>query len=182
MDDDRYFEGLIDEVVIIPSAVDSDGVHTLMNSTYPTISIDDDFLTLEAGPLSSITSNGTAQVDENAISGVQRFEQEVEAALELQQPIDFPILDGNVASLQLFLPFEDVPGVTVFENVVGDDLTCLGDSCPTAGLRGIIDRAAFFDGLDDHFETSPVGFDISSVSVLGERRSGHHCRHSDADQ
>ena len=77
----RYFEGLIDEVVIIPSAVDSDGVHTLMNSTYPTISIDDDFLTLEAGPLSSITSNGTAQVDENAISGVQRFEQEVEAAL-----------------------------------------------------------------------------------------------------
>ena len=150
---DANFGGLLDEVVIIASAVDSNGVQTLMNSTYPAIAIEDDFLTFTANASESATSSGTAQVDENAISGVQRFEQEVEAALQLQEEINYPITDDNEPDLKLFMPFEDVSGSTIFDNILGDarasDYACSGASCPTAGLRGQIDRAAFFDGLDD---------------------------------
>src|SRR4051812_39801731 len=44
-----HFGGMLDEVVLLPSAIDSAGVQLLMNSTYPAISIDDDFVPFELG-------------------------------------------------------------------------------------------------------------------------------------
>ena len=158
--------------MIIPSAVDGDGVLMLMNSTYPAISIEDDFVTFTAGALESLTSSGSAQVDENAISGVLSFEQEVEAALQLQDEIPYPVTDDKAANLVLFLPFEEVPGSKSFVNIVNtfETYTCSGDTCPTAGLRGHIDRGAFFDGLDDHLilekkDSSPLDDMGTTIAV-----------------
>ena len=76
---------------------------------------------------------------------MQSFEQEVEAALQLAEPIVIPVTGQSAADLVLFYPFEDVPGSTSFENLAAvNSLECAGDSCPTAGLRGLVDRALFF--------------------------------------
>ena len=170
-----YYAGGLDELVLIPSAVDGSGVLTLMNSTYPALSIDDDFVTFTANGSESVISSGAARVEEDAISGVQSFEQEVEAALQLAEPIVIPVTGQSAADLVLFYPFEDVPGSTSFENLAAvNSLECAGDSCPTAGLRGPVDRALFFDGIDDTAVASfPAGFpELSSIAVWAKADRG----------
>ena len=134
---DRYFSGELDEMFISKSGVDAVGVAALMARTLPE--------GIEG------TISGTGSIDDNAGPGFHRFDETVEAALQTQTTIPFPVVDDNASSLRVFAPFEEVPGVNHFENLISseEDLTCSGDACPSAGLRGQIDRALFFDGLDD---------------------------------
>ncbi|MFZ0546726.1 MAG: LamG-like jellyroll fold domain-containing protein [Candidatus Promineifilaceae bacterium] len=134
---DRYFNGEIDEMFISKSGVDANGVQSLMVRTLPKT---------DEG-----TVSGTGSISQYAGSGFHRFDETVEAALQLQTSIPYPIVDDNESDLRLYAPFEEVPGVSHFENLVSSeaDLSCSGISCPDAGLRGAIDRAVFFDGVDD---------------------------------
>ena len=158
----QYFSGWLDEVVLIPSAV-ADGhpaglraaysaAQTLMNSPYPPIHLDTAFQEYNLPARTSQTISGQAAVDADAVDSFHLFNQEVEAALQLQSTIDYPIWDGNAASLGTFLPFEEVPGSSLFLNVsplTTADFDCSSGICPVSGLRGKVDRSVFFDGLDD---------------------------------
>ncbi|MCP5098385.1 MAG: LamG domain-containing protein, partial [Chloroflexi bacterium] len=167
-DDDSYsYEGVLDELVIIPAAVSSEGVDMLMNSVYPAIDIPALFETFSVASQSIIEVSGSAAVSPYALSGKHQFSQEVEAALALQTTIDYPVVDSNSANLTLFLPFEDVPGTTLFDNLVDSNnrgVCSNADACPTAGLRGQVGRAAYFDGINDviKMESSST---VDSVSV-----------------
>ncbi|MCP4424207.1 MAG: LamG domain-containing protein, partial [Chloroflexi bacterium] len=81
--DQQYFNGRLDELLILPEAVDADGVNLLYQTTYPNIVIDGgDFVPYTAAPSSSLIVSGTAQVNPNAITSQHLFAQEVEAALD----------------------------------------------------------------------------------------------------
>ncbi len=159
----RYFSGALDEITVIPSAVDQRGVAYLMQSTYPALDIPADFIEFSLAPQTAGIITGSASVNTDISSSQQRIDQEAEAAIALQSEIDYPVTDANTANLPLFLPFEDVPGSSVFHNV-GDlsawsfysttlrTATCTPPDCPTAGLRGQIDRAIYFDGQGDSLD------------------------------
>jgi hypothetical protein len=155
----RQFQGMMDEVVILPEAIAADAVALLMNSTWPAIDPADDFITFNAPALDSVTISGTAKVATTLPSSQHQFHEEVEVALALQDDISIPIIDGNADILRIYLPFEDVPGETIFENIVDStESSCSGDSCPAAGRRGLLDRAVYFDGLDDRLDVAaPTG-------------------------
>ncbi|MCP4428773.1 MAG: LamG domain-containing protein, partial [Chloroflexi bacterium] len=105
-----------------------------------------------AAPSSSLIVSGTAQVNPNAITSQHLFAQEVEAALDTGN-IDIAATDPNAANLLVYMPFEDAPGATTFENIIDTlDPSCTTVACPTAGLRGIVDRAAYFDGDSDYLD------------------------------
>ena len=145
------FTGSIDELIYIPEATSADGVQVLMNSTWPAVEIADPFVTFSAEPNANIIVSGSATVSADVLDGLYTIEEEVEAALALQnETIAIPIVDTYSGDIDIFLPFEEVPGATVFQNIGTDaDYVCADTGCPTAGLRGVIDRAAYFDGVDD---------------------------------
>ncbi len=157
---DRYFAGEMDELVIVPSVLDAAALHLLMNSSWPMIDVPAEFAPFDALALTSQAVSAPAYVTPYAATSTYRFDQEVEAALVLQAQIDYPIIDGNAANLEMYLPFEDGPGTNVFDNLISypnsfidPDLEAIcasTESCPTAGLRGQVERAAYFDGLDDY--------------------------------
>lgn len=183
---DRYFPGTLDELVILPAAVDEAGVQMLMNSTWPAIDIPALFETFSAPALTNLEVSGSAQVSPYATSSLHQFDQEVEAALTLQAQIDYPVVDNNSASLGFFLPFEETPGSTVFDNLIGYyedgtinvEGTCSGPNCPTTGLRGQVDRAVYFDGVDDYIklDMTPVSGSwrpqVRSISVWLNGKQG----------
>ena len=177
----RPFNGILDELLIIPAAVSVDGVQLLMNSTFPVIDVPDLFTEFSAGPLATIDVVGNAAVSDYATSSRHQFDLEVEAALELQTQIDYPVIDDNSADVTVFLPFEETPGSTQFDNLIdvtntsGDQVeaVCTGSACPTAGVRGQVDRAVYFDGKDDYLEldldySTYVGADTMAVWVNGK--------------
>ncbi|MGC9400243.1 MAG: LamG-like jellyroll fold domain-containing protein [Anaerolineae bacterium] len=48
------------------------------------------------------------------------------------------------------LPFDDAPGRTAFRDMTGyADARCQGATCPVSGVRGRVDSAVRFDGVDD---------------------------------
>ncbi|MEM8859333.1 MAG: LamG-like jellyroll fold domain-containing protein, partial [Chloroflexota bacterium] len=154
----QMFNGSLDEVIVIPAAVEADGVNALMNSTFPAISISSLFETFSANAGESVSVAGSAKVNTNATHGRYVFAEEVEAALELQSAIDYPFIDANADKLVVFFPFEDVPGSTIFEDIVNvEEGSCSENSCPTAGLRGQVGRAVYFDGIDDEIFTEGAG-------------------------
>jgi len=147
----RYFAGSLDELAIIPQAVTEAGITKLYNSPWPDIIVDDPFVPFTAPAQTATMVSGTAQISPDAVSGRHQFNEEVEVALLLQQQIPFPVIDQNGGDLLFYSPFEETPGTTQFNDVSGgtDTLSCSGTRCPLAGLRGIADRAVYFDGLDD---------------------------------
>lgn len=189
-DTTRYFAGTIDELIILSNALDPAGIQLLMNTTWPIIDVPDLFQPFSATALTSQQVNSTAYISPNADTSLHQFNQEVEAVLELQGVINYPIVDGKAANLSLFVPFEDSPGSNIFDNLIsypnpnpGTDpnveAICVANYCPTAGLRGQIDRAAYFDGLDDYLlvDLSPDGYyswgpDIHSLSVWINAKQG----------
>lgn len=180
-----YFNGDLDEIIIIPSAV-ADGTffyaaETLMNSHYPPIAIDQDFQTFDIPAQSATTAAGTAIIDTVVANSEHQFDQEVEAALQLQSTLSYPIIDSQEADLVFFLPFEEVPGETTFinfgENGLGTpeaDFVCdeADGYCPIAGLRGKVGRALFFDGIDDQISLgSGSNVEVNTIAawVYGDR-------------
>lgn len=172
----NYFKGSLDELTVIPAAVTAAGVQTLMSSTYPLIGIDAAFTGFSQAAQSASTVSGSAAVGTNTPTSQHRFDQEVEAAVDLQQPISYPLNDANASSLWALLPFEEPPGATVFANAgdvsywtnLGLDrtrLTCDGSGCPQAGLRGKVDRAVAFDGVDDRLAFSGTAGATQTVAV-----------------
>lgn len=148
----RAFLGALDEVVILPAALSADAVKLLMNSTYPAIALNDDFVPFQAAASASTTVSGAAQVNAKGTTSTHRFNETVEAALG--SSITIPVVDDNTADLVVYMPFDDLPGVTQFDNLMdsanpGYDGRCSSNDCPQAGLRGMVDRAAYFDGVDD---------------------------------
>ncbi|MBP7998168.1 MAG: hypothetical protein KA314_02115 [Chloroflexi bacterium] len=178
----RYFSGYLDELVILPAAADEAGIQMLLNSTWPAIDIPALFETFAAAALTNLEVSGTAEVSPYATTSQHQFDQEVEAALVLQAQIDYPVVDPYASNLRLFIPFEETPGSTVFDNLIpyntqNREATCTGTSCPTAGLRGQVDRAVYFDGLDDYLvvDTNDIytsGPDIRSLSVWINAKRG----------
>lgn len=165
LNNSNFYQGQLDELVVIPAVIERDAVQFLMQSTYPAIKIDADFAPFHLPAQTSMVVSSTAQVNANIISSQQRFEQAAEAAIALQQNIGYPVTDLNANKLPIFLPFEDVPGSQIFKNVgnvsywsnLGYDKTnldCSNPDCPSAGLRGYVERAAYFDGNDDHLRFS----------------------------
>ncbi|HYF64530.1 MAG TPA: LamG domain-containing protein, partial [Herpetosiphonaceae bacterium] len=154
------FNGLLDEVVIIPAAIDPDGAKLLMQTTYPIIDVPADFTTFSLGSGASAAVSGEATVSANAVTSEHRLEQVAEAAIELQSAISYPVNDSNYASMPVLMPFEEVPGETTYNNVgyvagysqssemeTPDCYTAIG--CPVSGLPGVVGRAAYFDGAAD---------------------------------
>ena len=160
--------GFIDELVIIPDAVDVAGAQALMNAPYPAIIIDQPFVPFHVNPASSVTAQGSAHVSAQLSDSRHVIEQEAEAALQLQQAIPYP--DASQPNLLYYVPFDDVPASTTFDNVAGDDFSCSGTACPNAGLRGRVDRAAYFDGkgtrrlfrAEDPFGSNLNGFTVAA--------------------
>ena len=183
-DASRAFAGALDDLVIIPVAVSEDGVQMLMDTIYPAIEIPALFETFNAAMLETVDVSGTAEISPSALSSKHQFDQEAEAALAFQTTIDYPVVDGNASDLTLFMPFEDAPGTTFFDNLtdINNRGVCSSeDACPTAGLRGQIDRAAYFDGINDAVKMESTVF-VRSVSVwvkadrgtiFDTRRSAH---------
>ncbi|MBK9055195.1 MAG: LamG domain-containing protein [Chloroflexi bacterium] len=129
--------------------------------------------------------SGSAEVSPNATTSQHQFSQEVEAALTLQAQIDYPVVDPYASNLGLFIPFEETPGSTLFDNLIAygptsdwhHEATCSGTSCPTAGLRGQVDRAVYFDGIDDYLVVNiddhySWGPDIHTLSVWINAKRG----------
>ncbi|MCA0353706.1 MAG: hypothetical protein LCH85_17065 [Chloroflexi bacterium] len=154
------YAGLLDEIVIVPAAVDLAGAQLLMQTTYPIIDIAEAVTTFQLNALSASSISAIANVSSNAVTSRHSFTQEVEAAIDLQSAIDYPVTDSNAASLPILLPFEEVPGETNFSNygtVTGysqnnemKSPTCYTSiGCPTAGLPGVDGRAAYFNGSGD---------------------------------
>ena len=173
--DDNFFIGEMDELVILDTALSPEGIQFLMNNQWPVVEIPDKFVTFSAAASSTTVVSGTASVNSHATSSVSQFDQEIEAALEIQNgALAYPNYSNVTDTLDLFLPFDDAPGSTSFKNLVAYtynvgtnygsfDPSCSGDSCPTAGLRGIVGRALYFDGLDDYLTV-----DLSEVYQFGE--------------
>ncbi|MCB9434659.1 MAG: hypothetical protein H6668_22070 [Ardenticatenaceae bacterium] len=167
-----YFNGWLDELVIYPTAT-VDGtfytaVDALMSAPYPPIGFDDDFILFNLPALSSVTVQGTATVDANVGNSFHLIEEEIEAALQLQSVLSYPIVDGNAANLNYFLPFEEVPNSSTFLNVspnLIEDWSCSGDNCPTSGLRGQVGRAVRFDGVNDYLRPNGNGSAIQTMAA-----------------
>ena len=158
-DTTRYLNGFLDELLIIPAALSQAEIQYLLDTNWPAVTIPALFESFTAPPITSSEVNGAASISPYATTSQHQFDQEVEAALTLQAQIDYPIVDDNAASLGLFLPFEETPTSNSFQNLIsfiafGNPVyipaTCSGQNCPTAGLRGQVDRAIYFDGLDDY--------------------------------
>ncbi|HYF65179.1 MAG TPA: LamG-like jellyroll fold domain-containing protein, partial [Herpetosiphonaceae bacterium] len=163
----RYFNGALDEILIVPAAVDSEGAAALMESAAPFIDIADDFASFSVGALGTATVSGDATVSSNIANSEHLFTEEVEAALAVNQTA--PIVDANSASLAVYMPFEDIPGATSFSNLVNSsrDAVCSGGSCPDAGLRTQIDRGLAFDGVEDRLraEDTATTFNADSIAA-----------------
>jgi len=150
-----YLDGMLDEVVVIPAGTDAAGIDVLMNSTYPALKFNDDITTATLSPGTSQTVVGTISTNTNAISGLHQVDQEVSAALTMPS-ITYPVADANANQLLIYLPVDETPGSTSFNNIgqyttspQNPIATCSGIHCPIAGLRGPVDRALYFDGIDD---------------------------------
>ena len=78
----------------------------------------------------------------------------------------------------LHLALDEVPGATQFQYGydTGEYGTCSGTGCPTAGLRGLINWAAYFDGNDRISMLSPyaasTNYDHFSVSAWVKASQG----------
>ncbi|MBM7844941.1 LamG-like jellyroll fold domain-containing protein [Herpetosiphon giganteus] len=154
------YAGLLDEVVMLPAAVDLAGAQLLMQTTYPMIALANDFTTFQLDALSASTVSAAATVSSNAVTSRHTFSQEVEAAIDLQSTIVYPVTDSNAANMPLLMPFEEVPGETTFNNYgtltgysQSNDMktpTCYTTiGCPTTGMHGVVGRAASFNGSGD---------------------------------
>ncbi|MEM7117131.1 MAG: LamG-like jellyroll fold domain-containing protein, partial [Chloroflexota bacterium] len=157
--DTDHYAGKVDDLLIIPAALEEDAIQMTMNSVWPTIDIADDFVPFHLNANASATVSGEASVNATALNSSHLFEQEAEVAVELQEVINLPIVDPISANLKIHAPFEEVPGATLFENIAGaNEYVCpIAAACPMAGLRGLGDRAAFFDGEDDYLRISDSG-------------------------
>ncbi|MCO5189956.1 MAG: hypothetical protein M9918_17410 [Anaerolineae bacterium] len=155
----RYYTGEIDEMIVHSFSVSSSDVLLLMERTAP----DGD-----QGVVS-----GSAEVSALAGIGLHRFEETVEAALQPLTPVDYPIVDDNAGALQLFVPFEDVPASERFQNMIDTgDMLCEMPACPAAGVRGIADRAALFDGRDDRIGGATFSADDVTLAAWVNAKSG----------
>ncbi|MBK9051468.1 MAG: hypothetical protein IPL78_11290 [Chloroflexi bacterium] len=183
----RYFAGTLDELIVLPAAATPAAIQLLMNSTWPIIDVPNLFEPFTATPLTTQEVSGAALVSPYAVTSIHQFDQEVEAALV--NTLDYPVIDNNAANLSVFVPFEDTPGTAIFDNLISYpnpnsvdpdvEATCSGSTCPTAGLRGQVDRAAYFDGLDDYLviDVSAGGYyswgpDVHSIAVWVNAKQG----------
>ena len=175
----NYFDGDLDELVILDEAVDAAGVSYLMNSQYPAIEIPSVFETFSVAALETAVPSGTATVAEHVESGsVHQFEQEVEVAFDLTETINVTTYNhdgaddtGDGSSWSGYFRFEEIPGSTTFENQVlyrtadgnavdeyiSINATCTANSCPIAGVNGVEGRALYFDGVDDYLHVNTTG-------------------------
>lgn len=161
------YDGLLDEMVVIPSAISAEGVQLLMEGAYPAASVTPASTSFSVPAETTSTVSGTISIEADAPSSVQTFEHVAEATVILpEEDILIPIIDQNESDLAIFMPFEDVPLATTFEDLVDtNEGSCSGDTCPTSALRGLIDRAAYFDGYDDYITHDRPGFLRGSISV-----------------
>lgn len=179
------FAGYLDELIIIPSAV-ADGTYyhaaeTLMNSHYPPVAIDDNFKQFSILAQTATTVQGSATIDNLVTNSQIQFNQEVEAALQLQSELSYPIIDSAQENLVLFLPFEEVPHANTFINYgENDSIYDISDfvcddasgDCPASGLRGKVGRALFFDGIDDQVTVGPgSNYPVNTIAawIYGDR-------------
>ena len=177
---DKYWNGQLDELVILDEAVDVDGVNYLMHSQYPAIDIPSIFETFSVDAQETAVPAGTATAADHVESGsVHAFEQEVEVAFDLTENINVTTYNHDAAddtddgnSWSGYFRFEEVPGSTTFENQVlyntfgttdavdeyiSINATCTDNSCPIAGVSGVEGRALYFDGVDDYLHANTVG-------------------------
>ncbi|HYF66064.1 MAG TPA: LamG domain-containing protein, partial [Herpetosiphonaceae bacterium] len=139
-----------------------------MQTTYPIIDVPADFTTFELDALQADTVSAAASVSADAVTSEHEFEQEVEAAIDLQTAINYPVTDSNAASMPILMPFEEVPGETTFNNYgtttgysqsteMKSPPCYITSGCPTTGRRGVAGRAASFDGSADWLGCTYVG-------------------------
>ena len=139
------FDGSLDEIIIIPDALDEEGVgaKVLASSRYPyvdiTTGVDTDYQAFALPSNSDLTLTGSIEIDENLPSHVQRFQQQVDATLGIASSVD--TADGT--NVVFHLPFnEDL------SNLSSGSCVIVGE-CPLGGFAGVNGRSALFDGVDD---------------------------------
>ncbi|MEM8856826.1 MAG: LamG-like jellyroll fold domain-containing protein [Chloroflexota bacterium] len=162
---DTQFAGTLDELVLLSGSASASAVRYLMETQTPVVDIPSLFTPVSVQPLSTGIVLDQFQINSPAVSSQHRIEQEVDVALELQSQPTYPVIEANAGDLIVYFPFEEAPGSSFFDNLVGTDDggwtcaaaeecetlegQCFGSDCPSAGLRGPIGRAAYFDGVDD---------------------------------
>ena len=158
-----FYQGSLDQLTIIPGGVSANGVNFLMNNTYPSLTIPDNFIPYTAKPQTSQQISGTVTIALTTTNSVHQIQHRIDGVLELQNSIDIVSNAPYAISRTAYFPFDDAPGSTIFDrlsepantyNCTPGDLTCYDlhchtDQCPLAGLRGQIDQAVYFDGLND---------------------------------
>lgn len=74
------------------------------------------------------------------------------------------VFDQSRAALLMHL--DEPVGATAFKNEsgYGKDCTCVGATCPVAGVDGVVNTAAQFDGIDDYINLS----NPSDMNRVGE--------------
>ncbi|MEM7331767.1 MAG: LamG-like jellyroll fold domain-containing protein, partial [Chloroflexota bacterium] len=149
-DENHYFDGSLDEIIIIPDAITEDniqigeagtGAMVLASSRYPyvdiTTEVDTDYQAFTLLSHESVTLSGSLEIDANLPSHVQRFNQQIDATIDIEEDLD--VADGT--NVVFYLPFnEDLSNLTDGSCVVG---------CPLGGFAGVNGRSALFDGDDD---------------------------------
>ena len=161
------YDGLLDEMVVIPSALSAEGVQLLIEGAYPAANVTPASSSFSLPADTTSTVSGAIEIEADAPSSVQSFEHVAEAAIVLpEEDILIPIIDQNESDLVMFMPFEDVPFATTFEDIVDtNEGSCSDDTCPTSALRGLIDRAVYFDGEDDYMTHDRPSVLEGSISV-----------------
>ena len=145
------FNGSLDELVILPTAVTREGVQALGGGTYPAILLDNPRQIVNLPARSTTTLNGTAQVATNALNSKHRLDVTAQAGFQSLSGSTLPVvvytsIGGAVASL----PFEETSGATSFETNANFTATCNFTTCPRVGEVGKFGRSLQFDGVDDH--------------------------------
>ena len=157
--DSNYLDTFMDELIILEQAVSGDEVALLMDSTFPLINLPEPFITFDLAPNESTRLVGVAEISENAANSSHYLNNEVEVALDLETDLSYTTYENRDGVWSAYFRFEEVPGDTAFNNLVGYgsgtpgdqvDGVCYGEHCPVGGVRGIDNRAAYFDGVDDY--------------------------------
>ncbi|MEM7029933.1 MAG: LamG-like jellyroll fold domain-containing protein [Chloroflexota bacterium] len=153
-----HFNGSLDEWTILPLAVDEADVSALMNGTHPTVFLDAPFVPFIVPASGSQRAAGTGRISEQSPAGSHRFEHVADVAYPEDAGVNYPLFDPvSTSNLDSYIPFEAVPGSTNFDNIQGADYpVCNGAACPTAGLRGRVGAAAYFDGWEDELVVPPA--------------------------
>lgn len=145
-----------DTVVVIADSINSPGVYT-DTAQVTTVSYVPPQISVDPGSLESTQLVGEVTTHTLTISNGPGV------------TLTYDILEGTYPGEVAFLNLNESPGATEFydQSGYGNNATCSGASCPTAGLPGAYSTALSFDGTDDFIQI-PTNPQFDGIEVQGK--------------